>query len=116
MIDYRWVRACSKSIEDLFGIELKWYEEVCLKNYINSYMTRLEKEGAKEYEPLWEGIIPFMIDHFGLDANVLGKYIEPDPRRGGRPMEWGMDLLGTPEFKQYCQNHVQEWRDERELI
>jgi len=27
-----------------------------------------------------------------------------------------MNFIGTPEFKQYCRNHVQQWRDERELI
>jgi hypothetical protein len=31
-------------------------------------------------------------------------------------VEFGMGLVGTPEFKQYCREHVKMWRDERELI
>jgi len=46
-----------------------------------------------------------MIDNFGLDELTVSHL-------GGI----GMKLIGTPEFKQYCQNHVQEWRAERELI
>ena len=72
-----------------YGIELTWYEKVALKNYLKD-----EENGRTK----------FLIDTFGINELTVSYYID------------GMRLIGTPEFKQYCQNHIQEWRDERELI
>jgi len=64
-----------------------------------------------------EGSFRFMLDYFGLDFRELGNVGVYDPETfmptGKRT---GIDLIGTPEFKEYCRRHVQMWRDERELI
>ena len=25
-------------------------------------------------------------------------------------------LIGTPEFREYCRNHISQWRDERDYL
>jgi len=39
MISNKELMAYSESIEALYGIKLKWYEKISLKNYINSFET-----------------------------------------------------------------------------
>jgi len=59
----------------------------------------------------------FMADYFGMGWISMGS---TDVRIGIRNSDsdwitWGLDFLGTPEFKEYCRNHVQQWREESEL-
>ncbi|MBS3100141.1 hypothetical protein J4463_02905 [Candidatus Pacearchaeota archaeon] len=59
-----------------------------------------------------------MLDYFNLDILELSK--KPryflDKYGNGYWKEYGADFLRTPEFKAYCCERVQMWRDERELI
>ncbi|MBM3233641.1 hypothetical protein FJZ19_00940 [Candidatus Pacearchaeota archaeon] len=60
----------------------------------------------------------FMSDCFGMDWVMAGS-TDICIGRGVDNETWikfSMNFIGTPEFKQYCRNHVQQWRDERELI
>lgn len=98
---------CCETIKAQFGIELNWYEKASLKHYINS--CKKEKMGW-----LYEGIYRFIIDNFGLDPFILSRGSCID--KYGYEKLIGMNLIETPELKKYCQNHIQQWRDEIELI
>ena len=101
-------------IRDKTGIELTWAEKAGLRMYIRefNYQNSLgtQKGGV-------DIIHYFMLDYFGIDwlamdyknvcmVNNMGKDIR---------ICFGMNFLGAPEFKEYCRNHVQQWREESEL-
>ena len=95
------------TIEDFFGIELTWKEKDSLSNYLDSF-AKIE-EGTSAW-------IVFMIDYFGLDPYELGKINIPENFKSARAKSYGPDFLGTEEFKQYCKNNVDFWRDQRNLL
>lgn len=96
-----------------FGIELKLSEKIALKYYLTCFNNLPERTGIYRNE---EAFMRFMFDYFGLNLNELGEGYRKFGKNEKREFEHGMHLLGTPEFKQYCREHVQMWRDERELI
>jgi|APSaa5957512622_1039677.scaffolds.fasta_scaffold74137_3 hypothetical protein len=77
------------------GIELKWNEVFELKHYLICFRGVHEKDELNQ-DPIDWTVRQFMLECFPLDS---------------LDFQWG-----TPEFKEYCRNHVDEWRAERELI
>jgi len=69
--------------------------------------------------PMDEGIHWFMNDYFRLDKRRLSKdsiMAMRGKKLLGHTIETGLGLLGTEPFKEYCRRHVDEWREERNLI
>jgi hypothetical protein len=97
-------KLASLSLENITGIKATGHEILEYSCYVSSFI----RAGKGEIEA---GANWFM-DIFGLDLVELGLNY-------GDTTEckiFGWNLLETPEFKEYCQNHVQEWREEREFI
>lgn len=59
-----------------------------------------------------------MRDYFGIEYVDISRQNMRFLYRDGKVRDeiWGMGLVGMPEFKQYCRDYVNFWRDERELI
>jgi hypothetical protein len=59
----------------------------------------------------------FMIHYFGIDMVEVGDRdvrVGRSKRKGWK--RYGMKLLGTSEFREYCRRNVDFWRDERNLL
>ncbi len=96
-------------IDEFFGIELKWNEKLALSNYIEKF--------NEQEEWFIDGLILFLQDYFGLDWHGLDRkdiYTMVNGKPGWK--KYGLGLIGKEEFKEYCRNHVDQWRQERELI
>ena len=97
---------------ELTGIELTWAELVALSNYNKTF------ENSRNFLPS-DYVMAFAQDYFGLDFIELGfqldihKSNKEDPHN---PIMYGMNLLGNKKFKKYCQENVQFWREQRDLI
>ena len=98
------VRAMAEIIKENTGIELRWYEIAKLKHYYLCY-------NRNTFQTLWL----FFLDVFGLDIlafsrtyilrkNILGRW---------EAIPYGSNWFRDERFKQYCQEHLREWRDDR---
>lgn len=89
------------------GIDLTLFERLALKIYLDSFSYKLIEENKKygeakstcSYNAISEGKANFLRDFFGIDIDELYRKKVIDDR-----------------FKQYCQDHIREWRDERNLL
>lgn len=114
------LRSCAGLIKEGYDIDLTWSETLRLKHYLRSIINL---QGEKHYSHE-DAIHLFMIDSFGLDTFVVaGEISYFDIRKGNIVhQEMGLGFLNRityssdKRFRQYCRNHVQQWRDERELI
>jgi len=99
--------------ENNFGFRLTWAEQAALVNYLESFSRNRKKLRVM----CSEGYFRFMLDYFDISMYEISKskktYLGP---LGKIVFEEGTDLLGTPEFKEYCREIVKVWRDERELL
>jgi len=117
------------TIEKWCGIELTWNEKVAVGFYLLCFTNQWKKKLSSD---IYTSVIHwFMVDYFGLDEVELGRREFFALRQGVKPeyvhgsvydsqlvitKVYGLQLLCREEFKQYCRNHVAEWRDGRELI
>ncbi len=87
-----------------YNIKLEWGEAEALKYYLKSFC----RSASADSSTLKTSLRAFMIKYFELDAKELGNQ--------------GLKLLdersnqGTRALKEYCEGHVDQWRDERNLI
>ena len=103
------VRGGIEKIKDDYGIELTTHEMLGLDLYIQSFKRTDTKT------PHADALHWFIVDYFGLDNIELG--LDEIPMQIGcavkNHVKYGLDLLGTPEFKEYCRRNVDFWREER---
>ncbi len=108
----------SRYISKRYGIKLTWGEQAKLRRYITHFT---KKESESEYHGTFEALTNFMIDCFGLDDRVVDAEECTIYYAGNRheTKRVGLGLVGDKkvgeQFKQYCQNHVQQWREERSI-
>ena len=111
-----WLDLANLRIYSRYGIDLTWTEKSALRQYLQSNESRREKDHSFDW--FEEGINHFMREYFDIETTELerkGRYlIFPD--RKAKVVEVGNGFAGTREFKQYCQERVQMWRDERNLV
>lgn len=93
MISSREMRLAAYVLKNVTGIDATICDLLRFSCYVSSFKKR--RQSYIEAKENW------MIDSFGLGEEEISTI---------------SDFAETPEFKQYCQNYVQEWRDERELI
>lgn len=115
MIERKHMESLYLVIEANFGIELGWAEKAALSHYLSCFIKKRDRQ--RGVIPWMESTICFMKDYFGFDMEELGRK-KVYTFENGRPTwkEYGMGLLGTEEFKEYCNRRVQMIRDERNLI
>jgi hypothetical protein len=113
----------SKSIKDCYGIDLEWGEKAGLKTYLKEFeiAEKCSRIGKDPFEST--AVYCFMKDYFGLDYFELIRRIPmPNGCHNSLTKIFGLGFIDTgvyisdPRFKKYCQNHAQQWRDERNLI
>jgi len=108
---------CYLIVKKGYGIELKWSEKAALKNYLESW-SEASKTNTHVDNYMSEGLNSFMREYFDLETTEIssrdGERLFPDGRL--EVVEVGGEWFKTPEFKTYCQDRIQMWRDERELI
>ncbi len=99
-----------------FGIKLTWSEKAALKNYLESWSSKIGDDELIDFRE--EGINSFMREYFDIETTEMGlrDFYLIFPDRKADMDSVGSGWLGTPEFKSYCQDRIQMWRDERELI
>jgi hypothetical protein len=112
------IRAVYSTIRRNYGIELTWSEKVALSHYITSFQSygkmQKEKFGKQGFILEPESIVHFMRDYFGLDQDELYNRVVRITKRGREiHSTFGIDVLGTDEFKKYCRSRVEFWRDQR---
>ena len=107
------------AIYHIYGIKLTWQELLTLKHYFVCFNQ------VDFYKNLGKGKMTeisaqFMLDLFGLDRfELTGEIVQKRDSEGRFKVgtnSRGWNLLNKVEFMQYCQNHVDNWRTERELI
>ena len=118
MLPLRILEPALITIENTCGISLKWNETIALSNYIENFQLKHKEEkiryGDASFNAYTESIIKFLEEYFGIDWHDLDrKQIYTSHKKFEF---YGFGLLGTEPFKQYCKDHIQQWRDERELI
>ncbi len=99
-----------------YGIDLNWTEKVALKYYLESWKERIEDDELIDYSQ--EGVDSFMRDYFDLPMTEISHHDRERlfPNGTTKVVSVGSDLFKTPEFIKHCQDRVQMWRDERNLI
>jgi len=118
----RWLEDCTSMIKQCYNIDLTWGERAALKHYIRNFKIEKDK-GNKGLIFHGDAMHLFMIDYFGLDSIELGckiTYVKENGFWSSKPFGLGLMSRGYytshPVLKKYCQERVQQWRDERELI
>jgi hypothetical protein len=109
---------CLEVISEEYGIELIWQEKLRLKHYLSCCKPLVDKKYLKESI---EGaaIHLFMLDTFGLDGVVMQQMIttDYDPKKPEeRELYFKDGHERTSQLQAHIRNHIQEWREQRELI
>jgi len=110
------LEALTKIMKNNFGIN------VTISNmlYLRSYLTLFEQPNEMKISPqrakeVWN---LFLLNRFGIDSNEVGMY---RPRMTYHKYAltekqeisyFGLGLAGTENFKTYCKNHADEWKEE----
>ena len=110
------LKECYLILKIGYGIELKWSEKAALKNYLESWSSKIGDDELIDFRE--EGINSFMREYFDIETTEMGlrDFYLIFPDRKADIDSVGSGWTGTSEFKAYCQDRIQMWRDERELI
>jgi hypothetical protein len=124
----------TEDIMEECGIELEWYEKAAFSLYAEAFIEKehssTTNRGVYDFSLTYRELkVAFMKDYFGLDylslhrekiwfgdSLVVGvdQWDVGKINRLYKYSEIGADMIGTPEFKEYCRRHVNEWRAERD--
>lgn len=134
MIDSLDLDVAVEAIKNRYGIDLLWNEKWFLSLYVELFMDKhqnkedlpLDYYVYRVTDPFLEAQFQFMKDYFGLDFQELYRRDTHSVGRRDftdffrkRPFSSdiiGADMIGTPEFKEYCIRHVDEWRYDRDML